>query len=384
MSKENVEMCGHPSEADVRVRAATVRGRAATTTRRMLASLGVAAMGLWLGTSPAMARTHATKSPSLGGLYVATGDSLTAGTGATPGHGFVDLLFTQYRSTIGVTELSTRTGFAMTSAVLRTGGELDKALADIDGTSDTRVVTITIGGNDVGFACNFDFTSSACPFRTNFSATLTDLRRALANDAGEEPLIALAYYNPSVGEPTEAMWDRALLGTPTKLGCADTGAELGLNDIVAQQAASDGARVANAYPPFKATGDAYLTPGNDAHPNDTGYAALAEIFRNPESPCRPALTLDAKKQELKKKLALSATVDSHSKLIATGRAIKKTTEELAANEKTKVKAKLKRKAHQKLAKDIGRKGTAKTKIRATATTEAGGTATDKIKVAVRD
>ena len=63
MSKENVEMCRHPSEADVRVRAATVRGRAATTTRRMLASLGVAAMGLWLGTSPAMARTHATKSP---------------------------------------------------------------------------------------------------------------------------------------------------------------------------------------------------------------------------------------------------------------------------------------------------------------------------------
>src|SRR5215216_6339639 len=138
----------------------------------------------------------------------------------------------------------------MTSAVLRTGGELDKALADINGTSDTRVVTLTIGGNDVGFACNFDFTFSACPFRTSFSATLTDLQSALGNDPGAERLITLAYYNPSGGKPSEAMWDRALLGTPAKLGCADTGAELGLNDIVAQEAASHGALVANAYPAF--------------------------------------------------------------------------------------------------------------------------------------
>jgi GDSL-like Lipase/Acylhydrolase family len=292
--------------------------------------------------------------------------------------------FADYQSTLGVTELSRRTGFAMTSAVLRTGGELDKALAHINGASDTRVVTLTIGGNDVGFACNFDFTSSACPFRTNFSATLTDLQSALGNDPGAETLIALAYYNPSVGEPSEDMWDRALLGTPAGLGCADTGAELGLNDIVAQEAASHGARVSNVYPVFNATGDAYMSPGIDAHPNDAGYAALAETFLNAGSPCDPTLDVTAKKQRLRRKVTVSATVDTDSTLVAKGKAIKQTTEELAANKKTKIEAKLKRKPKNKLAKKLESKGRAKTNITATVTTKAGGTATDKVKVTLRD
>jgi lysophospholipase L1-like esterase len=359
-------------------------GTTATTTGSMLAPLAVAAVRLWLATSPAMARTPSTESPSSGGLYVAIGDSLTAGTGASPGHGFVDLLFTDYRSTLGVTALSKRTGFGITSGVLRTGGELDNALADINGASDTRVVTLTVGGNDVGFACGFDFTSSACPFRTNFSATLTDLKAALASDPGEESLIAVAYYNPYVGEPGEAMWDRALLGTPAELRCTDAGAELGLNDIVAQEAAAHDTLLANAYPVFRAVGDAYTGPGIDAHPNDAGYAALADAFRNAGSPCDPALDLNAKKQELKNTLKVSATVDTDSTLVAKGRAIKETTEKVAANEKTKVTAKLKRKAQETLAKKLESKGKAKTQLRFKATTEAGGSATDQIEVKLKD
>src|SRR5215211_9312191 len=112
MSEENVEMRGHRSEIEVRVRAATVTGRTVRTTRRMLAPLALAAVSLWLAASPATARTPSTESPSSGGLYVAIGDSLTAGTGATPGHGFVALLFAHFQSKLGVTDLSTRTGFA--------------------------------------------------------------------------------------------------------------------------------------------------------------------------------------------------------------------------------------------------------------------------------
>ncbi len=55
------------------------------------------------------------------------------------------------------------------------------------------------------------------------------------------------------------------------------------------------------------------------------------------------LTLDlaAKKQELRKKIKFFATASADSTLVATGKAIKKTTKQLAANEKTKIKAKLK-------------------------------------------
>jgi hypothetical protein len=98
------------------------------------------------------------------------------------------------------------------------------------------------------------------------------------------------------------------------------------------------------------------------------------------------LTLDlaAKKQELRKKVKFSATATAASVLVATGKAIKETTKELAAGEKTKVKAKLKRKARNRLEEKLDKKGTTKTKIKATATDQSGGTATDKVKVKLKD
>jgi glucose/arabinose dehydrogenase len=100
----------------------------------------------------------------------------------------------------------------------------------------------------------------------------------------------------------------------------------------------------------------------------------------------PVLTLDleAKKQKLKKKLKLFATASADSTLVAEGKAIKETTKELAANETTRFKAKLKRKQKEKLAKKLDRKGKAKTKVEATASDQSGATAGDKVKVKLRD
>jgi hypothetical protein len=98
------------------------------------------------------------------------------------------------------------------------------------------------------------------------------------------------------------------------------------------------------------------------------------------------LTLDlgGKKQKLRKKVKFSATATAASVLVATGKAIKETTKELAAGEKTKVKAKLKRKARNRLEEKLDKKGKTKTKIKATATDQSGGTATDKVKVKLKD
>jgi hypothetical protein len=111
---------------------------------------------------------------------------------------------------------------------------------------------------------------------------------------------------------------------------------------------------------------------------------------NPEPPPAatppPELTLDlkAKKQELRKKLKLSATASAASTLVATGKAIKETTKQLGANEKTKVKAKLKRKARNRLEEKLDQKGKAKTKVKATAIDQGGTAATDKVKVKLKD
>jgi hypothetical protein len=93
-----------------------------------------------------------------------------------------------------------------------------------------------------------------------------------------------------------------------------------------------------------------------------------------------SLDLGAKKQTVKKKVKFSATASVASTLVAKGKKIKKTTKQLAADQKTTVKAKLKRKA-RKRCED---KGKCKVKINGTASTPTGDTATDTVKVKLKD
>jgi hypothetical protein len=103
----------------------------------------------------------------------------------------VDRLFPHYQSTLGVTQLSNRAQSGEDSGSIRTGGQLASALADINAASDTRAVTIDIGGNDRECADRW----ASCPFRYNLFATLSDLKEALDSDPGTESFAAMAYYN---------------------------------------------------------------------------------------------------------------------------------------------------------------------------------------------
>src|SRR5918995_3316127 len=155
---------------------------------------------------------------SPGGLYVALGDSVAATPWRPPGGSYVDRLFTHYQSTLGVTELSNRAAGGETSGSIRTGGQLDSALADINAASDTRAVTIDIGGND-RFECAGWWAS--CPFRYNLFATLSDLGAALDSDPGPESFAAMAYYNPASGTGGEGQYP-GLLGTDSVIDCEIT------------------------------------------------------------------------------------------------------------------------------------------------------------------
>jgi N-acetylglucosamine-6-sulfatase len=101
---------------------------------------------------------------------------------------------------------------------------------------------------------------------------------------------------------------------------------------------------------------------------------------------RPSLTLDleAKKQELKKKIKFFATASVTSTLVAESKKTKDTETQLVASQKTKIKAKLKRKARNRLEEKLDEKGRAKVKIAGTATTQSGAEATDTVKVKLKD
>ena len=223
-------------------------------------------------------------------LYVAVGDSVTRCCTTDGANLYPDRLFTYYQSALGVTALSNRGVSGEDSGSLRSGGQLAAALADIDSPSDTRAVTIDIGGND-RFACRaIDGTwiwgSSVCPFRANFAATLADLKAALDADPGPEAFIAMAYYNPAsgLGPPGEPDYDQALLGTDHAIGCTSAvGPEVGLNDVIFQEAGRVGASVADPYAAFKAGGQGLMA--DSLHPNEAGHAAIAAAFEAPSAGC---------------------------------------------------------------------------------------------------
>jgi hypothetical protein len=102
-------------------------------------------------------------------------------------------------------------------------------------------------------------------------------------------------------------------------------------------------------------------------------------------PAPPALTLDldAKKQKLKKKLTFSATTNVDSTLEAGG-SVKNTARELAAGEKTQIKAKLKGSKRAQLEDKLATSGKAKAKVETVATDEFGNQAVEEIKVKLKD
>ena len=117
-----------------------------------------------------------------------------------------------------------------------------------------------------------------------------------------------------------------------------------------------------------------------------GWAYLASARKDSEF--RAAVAENARlktdTQELTKKLKLFATVTVASTLVVDGKQIKETRKELAANQKTSVKAKLKRKSWKKLARELDRKGKAEVKITASARSQSGVAASDRVKVKLKD
>ncbi len=244
--------------------------------------LGVGALGTLAAATCAQAAGHP---------YVALGDSYTVGWEGSgqPGPGFVTPLFTDYKASLGAGELFNTGVPGESSSSIISGGQLSNALADIGGPSDTRAVTLEIGGADalLSSSCTGHFDEpGTCSFRANFHSILTQLQAALLSDPGAESLIVATYPNPSAGTgtPTEDSRDLALLGANGTVGCADTGSNVGLNDAIFQEAGTLGIPVANPYPAFEQHGQSYVSTDN-LHPNDDGYAAIAEAFRHATTPC---------------------------------------------------------------------------------------------------
>lgn len=231
--------------------------------------------------------------------YLALGDSVSAGYGAPPGRGFVDRYFA-YLADPGHGGAEALVNLARpgeNSASMREGGgQLDQALATINGRSDIVAVTVDIGGNDGSQGlCPVGYNQSPCEFSGNYAAIVGQLADALANDPGAETFQALEYYNPASGTQStnEGIYQYALLGSDARVDCAGAGNQLGLNDLVRCIGRDRGVASVDAYGTFKAVGQALMA--DNVHPNEGGHVYLACLFEHPDragstNPCEPSTT----------------------------------------------------------------------------------------------
>jgi lysophospholipase L1-like esterase len=247
----------------------------------------------------ALASSAGASSGQKKGLYIALGDSIAAGLGAsTPYRSYVELYYGHLRSNgSGVTDLLNLAVSGATTTSLR-DEQLQRAVSAIHSASDTKAVTIDIGDNDIfGDPRCSAVTAPRCPIATNLRAILTELNTALAADPGHETVQVMENYNTFLGTPNESAWRMKLLGSDGKVSCSGTGPALGLNDLIHCTSIELGAKPVDVLPIFDAAGATFLAPDH-IHPDDAGHLAIAKAFGGAATPPRSPPTLAAGRPQL--------------------------------------------------------------------------------------
>ncbi len=227
-------------------------------------------------------------------LYLSLGDSVGAGFGASPGHSYFDLYCSYLESAAGGAMVDQCINESLSGATTQSaldGGMLDRAVSDIQSSTDTPVVTIILGGNDLLSSPGCEpITGPGCPFRANAATILDRLQTALGAQPGPHMVEWLEYYNSNHDNPFgDASEDAGsaglLLGSDLVIGDCSTEAtdEIGLNDAINCVTREKGAIPVDAYDPFQ-SGCATVGCFSDAlHPNDTGYGLIFDAFRDAAS-----------------------------------------------------------------------------------------------------
>lgn len=258
--------------------------------------------------------TDAAPSPDNGPQYLALGDSLAFGIGASgAANGYVPQVHHFLRDALdpgkadppsldsvpdafnerflGIVNLGVGGPGAPpggeTTGTMISGGQLAAAVAELEerngnsrGVDDVRVVTLDIGGDDMfpllqicagGFTpdCVQAITATFGTFSANYGYILGQLRAA----GPDTPIAVMTYYNslvnpgcpfsPLAGAADAVLEGNAALGLPVRL-----------NDIIRATASAFGADVAET---FGELGAGDLQP-DCRHPNDSGHEKIAAAF----------------------------------------------------------------------------------------------------------
>lgn len=223
-----------------------------------------------------------------GAAYLALGDSIEVGTGATDDEGYVAQL-TQYLPEYLGLDTVELTNLAQSGATVGAIAEeqLESALAAIEQHAGDRIViSWGGGGNDLlqfilsprAVACR---RQSSCLKRLNtllngVEQTVDDAIHELRAAAGPDAIILIRTQYNSLAKLDYPIMERIRLADIALEGLPDSPLEEGLNNRLRAIAERYDARVVDLYLPFRAAPDTLIAE-DFIHPNDAGHTAILEI-----------------------------------------------------------------------------------------------------------
>jgi lysophospholipase L1-like esterase len=229
------------------------------------------------GSSSGVTRAGLLPDDATGGVYLALGDSIAFGIGAS------DAERTDYVALVAE-GLRDRFGDALEVETLAVPGHTTQDLIDEQlepavtrlRQGDVRLVTISIGGNDLNqyaahAACVQDPTDPECPLVAGLQeveARLDQIVAALREAGPETALVVVVYPNlfSGTGHPLE--------------GVATQAFDL-LDEVIVRVAQRYDALIADPRATFEGRADDLthlLDPSPDFHPNDAGYRLIAQAI----------------------------------------------------------------------------------------------------------
>ncbi len=240
--------------------------------------------------------SEATPEPTVPSVYLALGDSLVTGVGASdpPTTAYVPLFRDYLRDKLApegseqaLIDLHNLGVNGETTSSMIADGQLSAAveeLTSLNGNAtpddDIQVVTVSVGGNDVaalfdvcagGFSpeCITAIPDTLATFTTNFETILNQLRAA----AGPEVTIIVAGYYNALEHPDCEFNSLAAVGNTVLEGDSPL-LEEGLNDLIRSIAAPHDVRVAEVFGLLDVSD---LEP-DCRHANDGGYEIISAAF----------------------------------------------------------------------------------------------------------